>query len=211
MVKIVRTTPAGREAVLIIHGPNSIFGDGFLSGRMQRGVTATAIEDTSVIRVEAAAMRLLLREEPQFSEFYIGYLVDRKIRTEFSLVDQLTYSSEQRLASALLQITDVGDGEAPRTVGVKISQETLADMVGTTRSRISFFMNKFRRAGFIEYKGHLRVHRDRLSTVLDDRSSGQFDHCAKLNTRLYKIDHLQPSRERDRPNHELSICRIADI
>lgn len=101
MVKIVATTPAGREAVLAIHGPNNFFGDGFLTGRMLRGVTATAIKDTCLIRLEATAMQRLLREQPQFAEFYIAYLIDRKIRTEFSLIDQLVNTSEQRLARAL--------------------------------------------------------------------------------------------------------------
>lgn len=169
MIKLTASTPAGKEAVMGIFRSNSFFGEGCLTGLSQRKVTITAIEDTSVIRIERDAMKRALRDEPQFSEYFINYLINRKIRTEFNLVDQLVNSSEQRLARVLLQITEVGDGEAPRTVGVKISQDTLADMVGTTRSRINFFMNKFRRLGFIEYKGHLRVHRGLLSTVLGNR------------------------------------------
>lgn len=167
--KLTVTMPNGKEAVLAIIGANDFFGEAFLAGSTHRKVSVAAIGETTAIRLEASAMRRALREEPRFAEFFIGYQINRKIGTQFDLVDQLVHSSEQRLARALLQITDLGEGEEPRTVCVKISQDTLADMVGTTRSRISFFMNKFRRAGFIEYKPHLRVHRTLLSTVLGDR------------------------------------------
>lgn len=172
MVKVATVTPAGKEAVLSILGPNNFLGDGCLTNLTQRRVTVTAIDETSVIRLEAGAMKRALRDEPRFSEHYIAYLVERKIRTEFSLVDQLVNSSEKRLARALLQLTEVGAGEEPRSTGVKISQDTLADMVGTTRSRVSFFMNKFRRLGFIEYKDKLRVNGSLLRLVLNDGQNG---------------------------------------
>lgn len=168
VVKHTTVTESRKEAVLTILGPGNFFGDGCLTALKQRKVTVTALEETSVFRREAAAMKRLLHENPQFSEYYIAYLIDRKIRTEFSLIEQLVYSSEQRLARALLQLTDAGAKGAPRTVGIKISQNTLAD-VGTTRSRVSFFLNKFRRLGFIESKdckADLRVHRSLLSTAL---------------------------------------------
>jgi CRP-like cAMP-binding protein len=168
LAKIVTITPAGKEAVLAILGPNNFFGDSFLAGVSLRRVTVTAIEATSAIRLEASVFKGLLRDEPQFSEYYIAYLIGRKIRTEFSLLDHLIHSSEKRLARALLQLTDHGEGDDPNLGSIKISQNTLADIVGTTRSRISFFMNKFRRAGFIEYKNRLRVHRSRLASMLED-------------------------------------------
>jgi CRP/FNR family cyclic AMP-dependent transcriptional regulator len=152
MVKLTVAYANGKEAVLVLLVPNNIFGDDCLTDVIERRVAATTIPELAVVRIEAEAMARALRDEPRFSGFFIALLVDRKIRTELSLLDQLINSSEKRLARVLLQLT-AGLDEEPHNTGIKISQAILADMAGTTRARISFFMTKFRRLGFIEYRG----------------------------------------------------------
>jgi CRP-like cAMP-binding protein len=169
-VKLTLGSANGKEAILAIIGANNFFGDGCLASLEQRLITATAVDDVTVIRLEADAMKRALRDEPIFSEFFIAFLVNRKISTQMDLVAQLINSSEKRLARLLLQLTEASAQEDLENAAIKISQDTLADMVGTTRSRVSFFMNKFRRLGFIEYKSGLRVRRSLLSKVLNERS-----------------------------------------
>jgi CRP-like cAMP-binding protein len=160
----------GKEAVVAILGPGNFFGEGCLARQLLRMSTATAIDVCSIMRLEKAQMMRVLHEEPAFSEMFVAHLLIRSIRVEEDLVDQLFNSSEKRLARVLLLLANFGKEGQPEQVIAKITQETLAEMVGTTRSRVSFFMNKFRRLGFIDYtsKDHMEVHSSLLNVVLHD-------------------------------------------
>jgi CRP/FNR family cyclic AMP-dependent transcriptional regulator len=158
----------GKEAVIAILGPGDFFGEGCLAGQLLRMATAAAISECSIIRLEKPAMISVLHDEPAFSELFVSYLLARNVRIEEDLVDQLFNSSEKRLARLLLLLAHFGKEGKPEAVIPKISQETLAEMVGTTRSRVSFFMNKFRKLGFIDYNGGLSVHSSLLNVVLHD-------------------------------------------
>jgi len=158
----------GKEAVIGMLGPDDFFGEGCLAGQPLRMATATATTDGSIVRVEKHTMIRLLHEEPGRSEPFISYMLSRNIRLEDSLLDHLFDSTEQRLARTLLLLAHAGkDREAERVIQ-RISQDTLAEMIGTTRARISVFMNRFRELGLIEYKGGLRVHNSLLHIVLHD-------------------------------------------
>ena len=158
----------GKEAILAIFGVDDFFGEGCLAGQPLRMSTAVAATECSVMRVEKSAMIAALRDEPVFSALFIAYLLTRNIRIEEDLIDQLFNSSEKRLARLLLLLANFGKEGKPEPVIPKVSQESLAAMIGTTRSRVSFFMNKFRKLGFIEYNGSLRVHSSLLHVVLHD-------------------------------------------
>ena len=158
----------GKEAVVAMLGPGDFFGEGALTGQSIRIGTATTTTPTTVLVIETAAMRRLLRDEPAFSERFISYMLERNLRVEADLVDHLFNSSEKRLARTLLLLARYGDQEGPEQRIPKISQETLAEMVGTTRSRVNFFMNKFRDLGFIEYNGDIKVNTSLLSVVLHE-------------------------------------------
>ncbi|MCF8476787.1 MAG: Crp/Fnr family transcriptional regulator [Pseudolabrys sp.] len=166
--KVTVTNSSGKEAVLTILGANDFFGEGCLNGQSQRMASVTAMSDCEIMRIEKFAMINVLHQEPSFSEMFITHLLHRNSRAEADLVDQLFNSSEKRLARTLLLLANFGKEGKPEPVLAKISQETLAEMIGTTRSRVSFFMNKFRRLGFVEYNGHLRVHSSLLNVVLND-------------------------------------------
>ena len=167
-VKISVLSRTGKEAVVAMLGPGDFFGEGALTGQSIRIGTATATTATTALIIEKAAMLQLLRDEPTFSERFIAYMLARNIRIEADLVDHLFNSSEKRLARVLLLLARYGDqGSAERRIP-KISQETLAEMVGTTRSRVNFFMNKFRDLGFIEYNGDIKINTSLLSVVLHD-------------------------------------------
>jgi CRP/FNR family cyclic AMP-dependent transcriptional regulator len=165
-IKISVLSRTGKEAVVAMLGPGDFFGEGALTGQPIRIGTATATAPTSVLVIEKAAMRQLLRDEPTFSEQFISYMLERNLRVEADLVDHLFNSSEKRLARTLLLLARYGDQDGPEQRIPKISQETLAEMVGTTRSRVNFFMNKFRDLGFIKYNGVLTVNTALLSVVL---------------------------------------------
>jgi CRP-like cAMP-binding protein len=167
-VKISVLSRAGKEAVVAMLGPGDFFGEGALTGQPVRIGTATATMPTTVLIIEKDAMLGLLRDEPTFSERFIAYMLARNIRIEADLVDHLFNSSEKRLARALLLLARYGDQTGPERRVPKISQETLAEMVGTTRSRVNFFMNKFRDLGFIEYNGDIKVNTSLLSVVLHE-------------------------------------------
>jgi len=169
-VKLTVVSHNGKEAVVAILGPDSFFGEGCLARQSLRMSTATALEDCSIMRLEKAQMIRVLHEEPAFSEVFVAHLLIRSIRVEEDLVDQLFNSSEKRLARVLLLLANFGKEGQPEPVIAKITQETLAEIVGTTRSRVSFFMNKFRRLGFIDYtcKDHMEVHSSLLNVVLHD-------------------------------------------
>jgi CRP/FNR family cyclic AMP-dependent transcriptional regulator len=167
-IKLTVVSNTGKEGVIAILDRGDFMGEGCLAGQTIRMATATAISDGSLARLGKAAMIRVLREEPAFSEMFVSYLLLRNMRTEEDLVDQLFNSSEKRLARVLLLLAHFGKEGKPEPVIAKISQETLAEMIGTTRSRVSFFMNKFRKMGFIEYNGGLHVHSSLLNIVLHD-------------------------------------------
>ncbi|MCG3116713.1 MAG: Crp/Fnr family transcriptional regulator [Candidatus Manganitrophus sp. SA1] len=167
-VKLTVVSPKGKEAVVAILGRADFFGEGCLAGQSVRMATAISMEDSTIVRIEKAAMIRVLHEEPAFSELFMAYLLSRNIRIEEDLVDQLFNSSEKRLARVLLLLAHFGKEGKAELVIPKMSQETLAEMVGTTRSRVSFFLNKFKKLGFIEYNGELRVHSSLLNIVLHD-------------------------------------------
>jgi CRP-like cAMP-binding protein len=167
-IKISVVSRTGKEAVVAMLGPRDFFGEGALTGQSIRIGTATATTPTTVLIIEKHAMLRLLQDEPSFSERFISYMLARNIRIEADLVDHLFNSSEKRLARALLLLARYSDQSGPERRIPKISQETLAEMIGTTRSRVNFFMNKFRDLGFIEYNGEITIHTSLLSVVLHD-------------------------------------------
>jgi CRP/FNR family cyclic AMP-dependent transcriptional regulator len=167
-VRLTVVSKTGKEATIGILSDGSFFGEGSLAGQALRMGSATAITDCAVLRIEKKAMMQALHREHAFSDLFVAYLLARNIRYEEDLVDQLFNSSEKRLARVLLMLARFGKEGVPETVVPKISQETLAEMVGTTRSRVSFFMNRFRKLGFIHYNGGLQVHSSLLNVVLHD-------------------------------------------
>ncbi|MGA3341679.1 MAG: Crp/Fnr family transcriptional regulator, partial [Methylocella sp.] len=167
-VKITVVSKLGKEAVVAILGTNEFFGEGCLAGQAQRIATAATMTDSVVVRLEKAAILRVIRQEPAFAELFIAHLLGRTIRAESDLVDQLFNSSEKRLARLLLLPANFGKEGKPEPMIAKISQETLAEMIGTTRSRVSFFMNKFRKLGFIHYNGGIQVHSSLLNLVLHE-------------------------------------------
>ena len=168
-VKLTVVSEQGKEAVVAVLGPDEFCGERCLAGQPRRMATAAAMMECEILRLEKAAMIRVLHEEPAFSEMFVSHLLARSIRVEEDLVDQLFNSSEKRLARALLLLANFGKEGRPEPVVAKVSQETLAEMIGTTRSRVSHFMNKFRQLGFIDYNGTLEVHSSLLSVVLHDQ------------------------------------------
>jgi CRP-like cAMP-binding protein len=167
-VKLTVVSNRGKEAVIAILGPGDFFGEGCLAGQIKRMSTAAAMSRVSVVRIEKTAAVRVLHEQPVFAELFLQHMLARSIRIEEDLVDQLFNSSEKRLARVLLLLANFGKDNKPETAIAKISQQTLAEIVGTTRSRVSFFMNKFRKLGFIQYNGQLEVHSSLLNVVLHD-------------------------------------------
>jgi CRP/FNR family cyclic AMP-dependent transcriptional regulator len=167
-VKLSVLSKSGREAVVAMLGPGDFFGEGCLAGQRTRMGSATAITPSRVLVIEKSKMVRLLHKQHALSDRFISHMLARNIRIEEDLVDQLFNSSEKRLARALLLFARYGQQERPQRVVPKISQETLAEMVGTTRSRVNFFLNKFKRLGFIEYNGVLKINSSLLSVVLHD-------------------------------------------
>ena len=167
-VKLTVVSKQGKEAVVAILGADNFFGEGCLAGQPLRMAGAAAMSECSIMRLEKPGVIRLLHDEPTFSELFLQYLLSRNIRIEEDLVDLLFNSSEKRLARVLLLMANFGKEGKAEPVIPKISQETLAEIVGTTRSRVSFFMNRFRKLGFIEYNGGLEVHSSLLNVVLHD-------------------------------------------
>jgi CRP/FNR family cyclic AMP-dependent transcriptional regulator len=168
-VKLSVVSQTGKEAVVAILGPGDFFGEGCLAGQARRMATATAITNATVLVIEKSEMMRMLHKQHSLSDRFIHYMLERNIRVEEDLVDQLFNSSEKRLARTLLLLARYGKQDKPQRVLPKVSQELLAEMVGTTRSRVNFFMNKFRRLGFIHYNGSgLKVNSSLLSVVLHD-------------------------------------------
>jgi CRP-like cAMP-binding protein len=168
-IKLTVISKRGKEATIALLGAGNFLGEECIAAmQLQRVATATALTPSSLLRIERAEMVRVLHQEQLFSEVFVAYLLARNARVQEDLVDQLFNSSEKRLARALLLLAQFGKEGKPETVIPKISQETLADMIGTTRSRVSFFMNRFRKLGFIEYNGHLSIHGSLLNVILHD-------------------------------------------
>ena len=167
-VKVTVVSQRGKEAVVAILSSGEFFGEGCLAGQGKRMSTATAMSAASIVRIEKGAAARVLHQEPAFTELFLQHLLARSIRVEEDLVDQLFNSSEKRLARVLLLLANFGKEGKPDIVIAKISQQTLAEIVGTTRSRVSFFMNKFRKLGYVSYNGHLEIHSSLLNVILRD-------------------------------------------
>ena len=168
-VKVAVLSEQGKEAVIAVLGPGDFFGEGCLSGQALRMATVSALSQCSVTRISKAEIVNVIHEEPAFAELFISHLLARNSRVEEDLVDQLFNSSERRLARTLLLLANFGKEGEPEPILAKISQETLAEMIGTTRSRVNFFMNKFRKLGLIDYNGRIEVHRSLLNLVLHEK------------------------------------------
>jgi len=182
-IKIIVLSEQGKEAVIAILGPDEFFGEGCLTGQVRRLSTASAMTECEVTKIGKSTMLASLRDEPTLSEMFVAHVLERTIRVEADLIDQLFNSSEKRLARALLLLANFGNDSTPKTVIAKVSQETLAEMVGTTRSRVSHFMNKFRKMGFINYNGHIEIHSSLLNVVLHDQP-----HISGVNSVTGKPD-----------------------
>jgi CRP/FNR family transcriptional regulator, cyclic AMP receptor protein len=167
-IKLAVTSQQGRQAVVAIIGAGEFFGEGCLIGQPLRLATASTITDCEIMRVQKTEMIRILHAEPTFAEMFMAHLLTRNSRVEEDLVDQLFNSSEKRLARTLLLLANFGKEGTAQPITTKINQETLADIIGTTRPRVSFFMNKFRKLGFIEYNGNLKINNSLLSVVLRD-------------------------------------------
>jgi len=168
-IKVLVVSDQGKEAVVGIMEPGQFFGEGCLNGHPLRISTTVAMEQCVITSITKPAMLATLKGEPKFSELFMGYLLSRNSRIEEDLIDQLFNSSEKRLARLLLLLANFGKDGVAQPIAVQISQETLAEMIGTTRSRVSFFMNKFRKLGFITYNGKIEVHNSLLNAVLYDK------------------------------------------
>jgi CRP/FNR family transcriptional regulator, cyclic AMP receptor protein len=168
-VKITVLSDLGKEAVIAVLGTGNFFGEGCLAGQTLRLASVAALTECVIVRMEKENITRVIHEEPAFAELFISHLLARNIRVEEDLVDQLFNSSEKRLARTLLLLANFGKEGDPEPVLAKISQETLAEMIGTTRSRVSVFMNKFRKLGLIDYNGHIEIHRSLLNVVLHEK------------------------------------------
>jgi len=167
-LKVSVVSDRGKEAVAAILGPDEFFGEACMAGQALRLATVSAMVESVVVRIEKDTMIRLLGEQAAFSQMFTTHILQRTMRVEADLIDQLFNSSERRLARLLLLLANYGSEGKLEPILAKISQETLAEMIGTTRSRVSFFMNKFRKLGFIEYNGHIEVHKSLLNLVLHD-------------------------------------------
>jgi CRP/FNR family cyclic AMP-dependent transcriptional regulator len=168
-VKLTVISEQGKEAVVGVLGPGQFFGEGCLNGHPLRVTTSMAMVECRITRIAKTAMIATMHDEPEFSELFMAYLLTRNSRIEEDLIDQLFNSSEKRLARLLLLLANFGKDGRPEPIVGTFSQETLAEMIGTTRSRVSFFMNKFRKLGYIEYNGTLEIHNSLLNVVLYDK------------------------------------------
>jgi len=167
--KVTVISDRGKEAVASILDPDEFFGEACMAGQAKRLVTVSAMTDAVVVRIEKAEMIRLIREQPAFSQMFMSHILNRTIRVEADLIDQLFNSSERRLARLLLLLAHYGKEGKLEPIIADISQETLAEMIGTTRSRVSFFMNRFRKLGLISYNGHIEVHKSLLNLVLHEQ------------------------------------------
>jgi CRP-like cAMP-binding protein len=167
--KVTVVSDRGKEAVASILDSDEFFGEACMAGQAKRLVTVSAMTDAVIVRIEKTEMMRLIRERPDFSQMFMSYILNRTIRVEADLIDQLFNSSERRLARLLLLLAHYGKEGKLEPIIADISQETLAEMIGTTRSRVSFFMNRFRKLGLISYNGHIEVHKSLLNLVLHEQ------------------------------------------
>jgi CRP/FNR family transcriptional regulator, cyclic AMP receptor protein len=167
-VKFSVVNESGREAVVAMFGPNDFFGEGCMAGQSVRMGTATAVTPTTILIIDKNELLRVLHAQHELSDYFISYMLVHNIRVEEDLIDQLFNSSEKRLARTLLLLARYGEQEQPERILAKISQDTLAKMIGTTRTRVNFFMNKFRKLGFIEYNGKIKVNKSLLTVVLHE-------------------------------------------
>jgi CRP-like cAMP-binding protein len=179
-VKLHVVSEHGKEAVVAIMEAGQFFGEGCLNGDTARVATATSLGDSAIVSISKHAMREALKNEPRFAQLFVNYLLTRNTRVEEDLIDQLFNSSERRLARLLLLLAHFGKDGVPQPIDIEISQETLAEMIGTTRSRVSFFMNKFRKLGFVSYNGKIHVHNSLLNAVLHDKPELRTDDSSAI-------------------------------
>jgi CRP/FNR family transcriptional regulator, cyclic AMP receptor protein len=206
-LKLSVISERGKEAVIAILGSGHFFGEGCLNGHGLRVATTTAVDECMITRITKAAMIATLHNETDFSELFMSYLLARNSRIEEDLVEQLFNSSERRLARLLLLLANFGKEGRPVPIVGKISQETLAEMIGTTRARVSFFMNKFRKLGYIDYNGHLKVHNSLLNVVLYDKlesdpneaSGPRGAGCVQFPEAGARDTHEEPLRSKSKP------------
>jgi CRP-like cAMP-binding protein len=202
-VKVTVVSDQGKEAVVAILDADEFFGEACLAGQAQRISTVAAMTEAVIVRLEKAVIVRMIHEDPAFSEMFMAHLLGRTIRVEADLIDLLFNSSEKRLARLLLLLANFGKEANPEPIIAKISQETLAEMIGTTRSRVSYFMNKFRKLGFVKYNGGIEVHRSLLNAVLHDRpqsrASPDFSHKKRFGApnQPQAIRRLVMDRQRD--------------
>ncbi len=168
-VRVIVISERGKEAVVAIRGPDEFCGEGAVTGKPLRLSSVIALTACEAVRIEVKTLTSLLHNAPQFADYFLFHLLTRTARVEADLVDQLFNSSEMRLARALLLLANYGNDASPEPLSLKVNQEILADLIGTTRSRVNLFMNKFRRLGLIEYNGHLRIHKALLNFVLHEK------------------------------------------
>ena len=180
-VKLHVVSEHGKEAVVAIMEAGQFFGEGCLNGDTARVATATSLGDSAIVSISKHAMREALKNEPRFAQLFVNYLLTRNTRVEEDLIDQLFNSSERRLARLLLLLAHFGKDGVPQPIDIEISQETLAEMIGTTRSRVSFFMNKFRKLGFVSYNGKIHVHNSLLNAVLHDKPALRTDDSSSAS------------------------------
>jgi CRP-like cAMP-binding protein len=166
-VKVAVVSARGKEVIVAIRGPDEFCGEGALTGELSRLATVTAITACDIVQLDKGNLAKLLHDEAEFADYFLHHLLTRTARVEADLVDQLFNSSEMRLARALVLLANYGSGIAPEPIPISVNQETLAEMIGTTRSRVNFFMNKFRKLGLIDYNGKVEVHKGLLNFVLN--------------------------------------------
>ena len=180
-VKLHVVSEHGKEAVMAIMEAGQFFGEGCLNGNTARFATAVSLGDSEIVSISKHAMREALENEPSFAQLFVTYLITRTSRVEEDLIDQLFNSSERRLARLLLLLAHFGKEGAPTPIDIDINQETLAEMIGTTRSRVSFFMNKFRKLGFIGYNGKIHVHHSLLNAVIHEKPALTTDGSSSVD------------------------------
>ena len=195
-VKITVVSKQGKEAVVAILGPDDFFGEGCLAAQPRRIATVTTMTDSTIMRLEKAAMIRVIHDEPAFSEMFIPHLLARTIRVEEDLIDQLFNSSEKRLARTLLLLARYGKKDKPGWVLPRISQEALAEMVGTTRSRVNFFMNKFKKLGFVEYNGGLKINPSLVTVVVHDSNPSVLQGTSPATPEAFGSEKKRPQTER---------------
>jgi len=180
-IRLNVTSEHGKEAVVAIMEAGQFFGEGCLNGHTARVATAVSVANGEITSITKSGMRELLKNDPHFAQLFVSYLLTRNTRVEEDLIDQLFNSSERRLARLLLILAHFGKDGVPQPIDIEISQETLAEMIGTTRSRVSFFMNKFRKLGFISYNGKIHVHNSLLNAVLHDKPQLRTDDASSIS------------------------------